>query len=212
MTEIRSFEGNPFAENTYLVINEKKDCLIIDPGCYFDTERQELIGYIRDHGLKPLRLINTHCHLDHIFGNRLVCAEYGLKPEIHRLDQPILDGSVQAGLMYNVPFEPSPPPGRYLEEGEKILLGNDELEVLLTAGHSPGSITLFHKREKWLISGDVLFRQSIGRTDLPLGDLDTLLRSIREKLFPLGDEVRVYPGHGPGTTIGEEKKDNPFLQ
>ncbi len=212
MTEIRAFEGNPFAENTYLVINGEKDCLIIDPGCYFDTERQELIGFIRDQGLNPRRLINTHCHLDHIFGNRLVCSEFGLKPEIHRLEQPILDGSVQAGLMFNVPFDPSPPPGRYLEEGERILLGSEELKVLFTPGHSPGSISLFHEREKWVIGGDVLFRQGIGRTDLPFGDMDTLLRSIREQLFTLGDDVRIYPGHGPVTTIGEEKRDNPFLR
>lgn len=212
MTEIQVFRFNPFQENSYLLINDKRDCLIIDPGCYFENERIEITEAIRSQGLKPIRLINTHCHLDHIFGNRLVLTNYGLGPEIHRLEQPVLDASPQAATMFNTPFEPSPPVKGYLEQGDKINLGEIELEILLTPGHSPGSICLYNEKEKYVISGDVLFSQSIGRTDLPGGDLDTLIHSIKSKLFQLGDETRVYAGHGEPTTIGAERLNNPFLQ
>lgn len=212
MIEIEYFAFNPFQENTYLLINEKKDCIIIDPGCYFEEERKELLEYIEKGGLNVTRLLNTHCHLDHIFGNRLVARTYGVGLEIHPYEQPVLDRSPQAGAMYNVPFEPSPMPARYLGEGEKIAFGEQELEVLFTPGHSPGSVSFYCPGQEFVIGGDVLFYQSIGRTDLPGGDHPTLINSIREKLFVLPDTVTVYPGHGPSTTIGFEKQHNPFLQ
>jgi glyoxylase-like metal-dependent hydrolase (beta-lactamase superfamily II) len=211
MIEIKSFVYNPFQENTYLLINEKKQCFIIDPGCYFTNERNSMMDAIASEGLKPLRLLNTHCHLDHIFGNKLVFDKYGLKPEIHPLEQPVLDRSPQAGQMYNIPFEPSPTPGNYLKEGEKIVWEDDELEVIFAPGHSPGSICFYCKKQQFLIGGDVLFRESIGRSDLPGGSFEILERSIREKLYVLPDEVIVYPGHGPETTIDHEKRNNPFV-
>lgn len=211
MLEIQCFTFNPFQENTYLLINEKKDCIIIDPGCYFEEERKELLTYIEKEGLKVTRLLNTHCHLDHIFGNRLVAKTYGVGLEIHMLDKIVLDRSPEIGKMYNVPFEPSPEPVRYLEEGEKIRFGEYELEVLFTPGHSPGSVCFYNVDQQVLIGGDVLFYQSIGRTDLPGGDHQTLINSIQQKLFVLPDEVTVYPGHGKPTTIGFEKKNNPYL-
>jgi glyoxylase-like metal-dependent hydrolase (beta-lactamase superfamily II) len=211
MLEIQCFTFNPFQENTYLLINEKKDCIIIDPGCYFEEERKELLAYIEKEGLNVTRLLNTHCHLDHIFGNRLVAKTYGVGLEIHMLDKIVLDRSPEIGKMYNVPFEPSTEPARYLEEGEKIQLGNDELVVLLTPGHSPGSVCFYCAGQQFIIGGDVLFYQSIGRTDLPGGNHQTLINSIQEKLFVLPDDVTVYPGHGEPTTIGFEKKNNPFL-
>lgn len=210
--EIQHFTFNPFQENTYLLINGKKDCIIIDPGCYFEEERKQLLDYIEKEGLKVTRLLNTHCHLDHIFGNRLVAKTYGVGLEIHPQDKIVLDRSPEIGKMYNVPFEPSPEPVRFLEDGEKILFGEDELEVLLTPGHSPGSVCFYAASQQFIIGGDVLFYQSIGRTDLPGGNHQTLLKSIREKLFVLPDDVRVYPGHGPSTTIGFEKANNPFLK
>jgi glyoxylase-like metal-dependent hydrolase (beta-lactamase superfamily II) len=212
MMEIQHFTFNPFQENTYLLINGKKDCIIIDPGCYFEEERKQLLDYIEKEGLKVTRLLNTHCHLDHIFGNRLVAKTYGVGLEIHPQDKIVLDRSPEIGKMYNVPFEPSPEPVRFLEDGEKILFGEDELEVLLTPGHSPGSVCFYAASQQFIIGGDVLFYQSIGRTDLPGGNHQTLLKSIREKLFVLPDDVRVYPGHGPSTTIGFEKANNPFLK
>jgi glyoxylase-like metal-dependent hydrolase (beta-lactamase superfamily II) len=211
MLEIQCFTFNPFQENTYLLINEKKDCIIIDPGCYFEEERKELLAYIEKEGLNVTRLLNTHCHLDHIFGNRLVAKTYGVGLEIHMLDKIVLDRSPEIGKMYNVPFEPSVEPARYLEEGEKIQLGDDELVILLTPGHSPGSVCFYCAAQLFIIGGDVLFYQSIGRTDLPGGNHQTLINSIQEKLFVLPDDVTVYPGHGKSTTIGFEKRSNPFL-
>ncbi|WP_212001442.1 MBL fold metallo-hydrolase [Chitinophaga sp. HK235] len=211
MIEIQQFTFGPLQENTYLLINGKRECIIIDPGCYFQDERKELLQYIQTERLNVTRLLNTHCHFDHIFGNKLVADTFGVKPEIHKDDQVVLDNSQAVGAMYNIPFEPSPMPGRYLAEGEKIPFGGHELEVLLTPGHSPGSVSFYCPTQQFVIGGDVLFYQSIGRTDLPGGNHATLLRSIREKLFVLPDEVRVFPGHGPATTIGFEKKYNPFL-
>ncbi|WP_143309878.1 MBL fold metallo-hydrolase [Chitinophaga vietnamensis] len=211
MIEIQQFTFNPLQENTYLLINEKKECIIIDPGCYFQDERKELLQYIQTEGLNVTRLLNTHCHLDHIFGNKLVSDTYKVRPEIHKLEEVVLERSPQAGAMYNLPFEPSPLPGRFMEEGEKILFGKEEIEVLFTPGHSPGSVSFYCASQRFVIAGDVLFYQSIGRTDLPGGSHQTLLRSIREKLFVLPDDTRVFSGHGPATTIGFEKKYNPFL-
>lgn len=211
MIEIKHFTFNPFQENTYLLINDKRECIIIDPGCYFESERKELLTYIEKEGLKVTRLLNTHCHLDHIFGNRLVADTYGVGLEIHPLDAVVLERSPELGQMYGVPFEASPAPVRYFEEGEKIVFGDDELEVLLTPGHSPGSVCFYCAKEGFVIGGDVLFFQSIGRTDLPGGDHETLIKSIETKLFVLPDEVSVWPGHGKETTIGYEKQHNPFL-
>lgn len=212
MIEVTSFNFNPFQENTYLLINGKKDCFIIDPGCYYLSERKTLQDAIYHAKISPVRLLNTHCHLDHIFGNKLIHEMFGLKPWIHRLEQPVLDRSPQAGVMYNVPFDLSPNPEGYLEDKEKITLGEDELEVLLTPGHSPGSICFYCEKQKFLIGGDVLFRGSVGRTDLPGGNFGTLEKSIQERLYVLPDEVAVYPGHGAETTIGQEKKHNPFVK
>ncbi len=211
MIEIQQFTFNPFQENTYLLINGKRECIIIDTGCYFEEERKELLLYIEKEGLKVTRLLNTHCHLDHIFGNKLVAVTYGVGLEIHRADEIVLVRSPEVGAMYNVRFEPSPRPSAYLEEGDKISFGGVELEVIFTPGHSPGSVSFYCAAEKFLIGGDVLFYQSIGRTDLPGGNHATLLASIREKLFVLPDDTKVLPGHGPATTIGFEKRHNPFL-
>ncbi|ASZ10023.1 MBL fold metallo-hydrolase [Chitinophaga pendula] len=212
MTEIQYFTFNPFQENTYLLINEEKECIIIDPGCYFEEERKELLQYIEKRGLKVTRLLNTHCHLDHIMGNKLVATTYKVGLEIHQDDQVVLDRAPQSAAMYNVPMEPSPMPARYLETDEVFTFGQSTFKVLFTPGHSPGSVSFYCKEEQFLIAGDVLFYQSIGRTDLPGGNHETLLRSIREQLFVLPDEVKVYPGHGPATTIGYEKVHNPFLR
>jgi glyoxylase-like metal-dependent hydrolase (beta-lactamase superfamily II) len=212
MIEVKSFTFNPFQENTYLLINGKRECFIIDPGCYFTGEQNELRGIITSLGLTPVRLLNTHCHLDHIFGNHLIHQFYGLRPWIHAGEREILARSPQTALFYDLPFAPSPEPEGELEDGARISWGEDEWEVIHAPGHSPGSICFFLKAEKLLIGGDVLFRESVGRSDLPGGDPDVLERSIRERLYVLDDEVRVFPGHGPGTTIGHEKQHNPFVR
>lgn len=212
MTEIHQFAFNPFQENTYLLINAQHECLIIDPGCYFPEEQQLFLDFIEKRQLKVVGLINTHAHLDHIFGNRLVFMHWKLKPVLHQAELPILDAAPLSGQMYNIPFEPSPYPERFVTDGEIWSFGEARLRIIWAPGHSPGSICLYHVAEKWLIGGDVLFRESIGRTDLPGGDFPTLEASIRQRLYTLPDDVVVYPGHGPKTTIGYEKHHNPFIR
>ena len=211
MLEIKSFTFNPFGENTFLLYNEKKEVLIIDPGAYFEEERKTLLDFLSSEGLKPIRLLNTHCHVDHVFGNHLIFQKFGLKPEIHAAEKSVLDLAAAAGLQYNLPFTMPPDPQNFLDEKDTIALGEDVLSILFTPGHSPGSISFYCEKQSFLIGGDVLFRESIGRTDLSGGDHETLIKSIKEKLFSLPDETSVYSGHGPATTIGYEKQHNPFV-
>lgn len=211
MIHVASFTFNPFQENSYVLYDETKECIIIDPGCYTDNERKQLKSFIAKEGLKPVRLINTHCHLDHICGNAFIAKEYGLKLEAHEGEKVVLDASVDHGKMYGFVFEPSPAIENYLKEGEKITFGNSELDILYTPGHSPASISFYSAKDNFVIAGDVLFFMGIGRTDLPGGSHQTLLDSIRRELFTLPDETAVYNGHGQKTSIGFEKANNPFL-
>jgi glyoxylase-like metal-dependent hydrolase (beta-lactamase superfamily II) len=211
MTDIARFVFTPFQENTYVVYDDTQDCVIVDPGCYSQEEQDELTNFIENNELNPVKLLNTHCHVDHIAGNKFIGDKYNLKPYLHKEELPILQSAEDFGQAFGLTVQPSPPPEGYLQERDTITFGNTKLKVLFTPGHSPGSISFFNKEEQFIISGDVLFLKSIGRYDFPGGDLDTLLNSIREKLFPLGDEVVVYSGHGPETTIGFEKQNNPFL-
>lgn len=211
MLTIHFFEFSPISENTYLLYNESGDCLIIDPGCYFQAEEQQLKSFITAKKLKPKQLLNTHCHLDHVFGNRFVHETWGLPLYLHPLEKMVLDYAPEAGQRWNLPFRQYEGPLHFLKEGDLIRLGEDELRVIEAPGHSPGHICFYCEKQAFLIGGDVLFRRSIGRTDLPGGNHQQLLNSIRDKLFTLPDEVRVYPGHGESTTIGYEKRSNPFL-
>ena len=211
MLQIKSFQFSPIQENTYVLYNEHKDCIIIDPGCYFEAEKNELDQFILKEQLSPKMLINTHCHLDHVFGNKFVAAKYSLIPFIHQLEKEVLDYAPVSGLMYEMPFENYEGELQFLQEDQLIQLGDDILKVLFTPGHSPGSISLYCNTQSFVISGDVLFYRSIGRTDLPGGNLDTLLKSIKEKLFTLPEDTIVYSGHGQATNIGDEKKSNPYL-
>ena len=209
---VHALTFNPFEENTYIISAENGECMIIDPGCFDEGERTVLKQFLSDHQLTPVRLINTHCHIDHILGNAFVAKEYNLKLEIHKGELPVLEaGPVVAG-MYGVPYEKSPSPGSFIEEGEELSLNDHRLKVLFVPGHSPASICLYNAEDKWVVSGDALFYESIGRTDLPGGDYDTLINSIRIQLLTLPDDTAVYPGHGQKTTIGYEKMFNPFLQ
>jgi hydroxyacylglutathione hydrolase len=211
MIKIASFTFNPFEENTYLLFDETKECAIIDPGCHSVEEKQTLAQFIEAENLKPVKLLLTHSHIDHILGNNFVAGKYNLKPEVNELELPMLQNAKMIGQMYGIEVEPSPEPEIFLAEGNTVRFGNSELQVLFTPGHSRGSICFYNAEDKFVIAGDVLFNESIGRTDLPGGDYNTLIKSIREKLFNLPDDNKVYPGHGPATTIGHEKKHNPFL-
>jgi hydroxyacylglutathione hydrolase len=212
MLTIKSFTFNPVQENTYIVYNDAGECCIIDPGCYFSGEEEELKNFITDNGLKPLYLLNTHCHLDHIFGNRFVQKTYGLTLHIHPAEKQLLDLGPTQGQMWQLPFDNYDGEVVYINEGDEIKLGNEVLEVLLTPGHSPGHLCFYSKTHKFVIGGDVLFNGSIGRTDLPGGDFKTLEQSIKTKLYTLHEDVIVYPGHGDSTTIGDEIKTNPFVK
>lgn len=212
MIKVAYFTFNPLAENTYVLSNEKSNALIIDPGCYFTDEENTLKNYLAENGLSPVQLLNTHCHADHVFGNNWVYKNYGLELFFHENEKPVLEFAPVFANMYNLSFTNYNGPLRSLKEGDKIFLGEDMLEVLLTPGHSPASICFYCKAQNFVISGDVLFRESIGRFDLPGGNEEQLYKSVREKLYILPDETIVYPGHGEPTTIGHEKKYNPFVQ
>ena len=212
MIKVKVFTFSPVQENTYVLYNEQNKAIIIDPGCYFSAEQETLKMFIEDTRLEPIRLLNTHCHLDHVFGNKWVSETWGLELYIHPGEEEMLKLAPLSGEKWGLPFNNYEGPLNFLNEGDLVKLGEDALRVLLAPGHSPASICFYCEKQQLLIGGDVLFRESVGRTDLPGGDHATLLNSIRKQLFILPDEVMVYPGHGSTTTIGYEKDHNPFLQ
>ena len=212
MLTVQPFTFNPVQENTYVVYNEKGQCCIIDPGCYFASEEQELKDFMSQNGLKPVYLLNTHCHLDHIFGNRFIHKTYGLILHLHQLEKPVLELGTASGQLWQLPFDNYDGELKFIDEGEVIRIGDDEMHILFTPGHSPGSITFYSKENKFAISGDVLFQGSVGRTDLPGGDFSLLEESIKTKLYTLPEDVIIFPGHGESTTVADEMKTNPFVK
>ena len=211
--EIHQITFNTFQENTFILWDNTGDCIIIDPGCYEKNEELELVDFINKNNLNPVKLINTHCHIDHILGNKFVSEKWDLELYMNKIDLPLLEGAGDIARMYGFEnYKGSPYPKHYLEEGDILEFGESKLEILFTPGHAPGHICLFNKEEGFIVSGDVLFNGSIGRTDLPGGDFDTLIESIKTKLMTLQDETIVYCGHGPSTSIGRERISNPFLQ
>lgn len=211
MLYIESFTFNPFQENTYLLFDDKKRCWIIDPGMYSPQETAYLKQQIESRGLVPQAIINTHAHIDHILGINSLTSAYNIQFGLHEKDLPVLNNAMTSAMMFGLELAGVPKADFYINETEPLKLGDDTLEVRFAPGHSPGSIVFYYPAGKWLIGGDVLFNGSIGRTDLPGGNFDTLIRSIREQLFTLPDNTTVYSGHGPSTTIGREKSFNPFL-
>ena len=212
MLNVHVFSFNGFQENTYVLFDETNECVIIDPGCYSVSEQNELTNFINKKNLTPVKLLNTHCHIDHMLGNNFVAKKYKLGLEIHRADLPTLLATTEYGHLYGFTVDPSPYPSDFIDENSKITFGNSELEVRFTPGHAPGHVVFINHLHKFIINGDVLFLNSIGRTDLPGGDFDTLINSISTQLFTLPDDYTIYTGHGPITTIGNEKKFNPFVK
>lgn len=206
------FTFNPFAENTYILYDDSRECIIFDPGCSNQEEQNQLTDFIESNRLTPVKLINTHCHIDHVLGNKFVAEKYNLPLVSHEGEKSVLAMQPQVSSMYGIPYNPSPQITEFLSDGDQVTFGNTTLDVLFTPGHSPASISFYNKEEGIIIAGDVLFQGSIGRTDLPGGDFKTLEESIKQKFYVLPDEVVVYPGHGPSTTLGIEKKTNPFVR
>ncbi len=210
MLQLAQFTFNPFMEKTYVFYESQGEAWIIDPGCSNRAEEEQLNNFIARNNLTVTRLINTHCHIDHVLGNFFVKSRYNVPLYIHKLEEPVLRSVKVYAPAYGFERYNETSPDGWLQEGESLKLGSHELNVLFVPGHSPGHIALYNEENRWLLAGDVLFDGSIGRTDLPGGDYDTLIRSIHKKLFVLPDSVIVYCGHGPSTTIGKEKQTNPF--
>ncbi|MCZ4223887.1 MBL fold metallo-hydrolase [Pedobacter rhodius] len=212
MINIKLFTFNAYSENTYVLFDETKECVIIDPGMYEGFEQNELVSFIKENNLNPVLLLNTHCHLDHVFGNKFVFDTWGLKPQFHKGELQVLQSVPgYAPQMGFSKYELSPEPETFLEETGTVKFGNSTLELIFAPGHSPAHLCFYGKADGFLIGGDVLFYGSIGRTDLPGGNHQQLINNIETKLFKLPDAVKVYPGHGPATTIGFEKEHNPYF-
>ncbi len=211
--KIKLFIFNPFQENTYLLINENNECILIDPGCIDKEEKDRLKTYLEENKLELKRVLNTHLHLDHVFGNSFLAHQYGVKAEANQADEFLLkEMNRQAELFGISEVVEVVPLGSYLNEGDKIRLGNIELEVLHVPGHSPGSLVYYAPKDKCVFVGDVLFQRCIGRTDFAKGNFNELISGIRTKLLTLPDETVVFCGHGQRTTIGDEKRHNSFLR
>jgi glyoxylase-like metal-dependent hydrolase (beta-lactamase superfamily II) len=210
--EIISFTFNPFFENTYVIWDESsRECAIVDPGMADPAEEEQLKSFVKNNSLNVKFLINTHCHIDHVLGVAFVKEEYNPVYIIPEKDLLLFENAETQAQMFGVNLNKLPKPNKFLSESENIILGSASVSNLFTPGHSPGEFSLYAEDSKFCITGDVLFKESIGRTDLIGGDYNTLINSIRTKLFTLPDDVVIYPGHGDESTIGYEKQHNPFL-
>jgi glyoxylase-like metal-dependent hydrolase (beta-lactamase superfamily II) len=211
MMNIFKFVFSPIEVNTYILADESGDCAIIDCGCYNKTETEKFAGFITDRNLKPVLLLNTHCHLDHIFGNRFILEKYGLKTLSGESDEKNRKNAVPHARLFGLVMDEPPEPAAFITDNQVIKFGTTELVALNVPGHSSGSIAFYSEKNGCVFTGDALFSGSIGRTDLPGGDYDTLINSIKSKLFVLPPATVVYSGHGNETTIGNEMKSNPYF-
>ena len=209
---IEVFPFNPFQENTYVISDDNKNCVIIDPGCYEREEEQTLLAYINDNGLTPLALLNTHAHIDHVLGNSYIIEKFKLDYYLHTDDIATLNAVPNYAHAYGFQgYKTSPQPTHILKGGEKLKFGEIEFDVLFTPGHAPGHVVFYNAQNKFVINGDVLFKGSYGRVDLPGGSMEVLKKTIAEIMFQLPEDTTVFCGHGPSTTIGAEKRTNYIL-
>lgn len=211
MIKIAVLPFNPFQENTLIVSDHTGEAIIIDAGNYSQQENAALDKYIADNDLKPVMAVNTHGHIDHILGVGHVKGKYGIPFALHGDDIFLVDSAPAHGQIYGFNLAQAPVVDIDLKGQETIKFGESELQIIHTPGHTPGHINLYDPENKMLITGDTLFKESIGRTDLPGGDYSWIMKSILEKIMPLGGEVRFYPGHGPSSTLGHEAMYNPFI-
>lgn len=209
--EIYRLVFNPIEVNTYILADQSGDCAIIDCGCYDKDEFSELTGFIEERKLNPVLVLNTHCHLDHIFGNGFMLEKYNLGAFFHKDDESNRKMAVNHALIFGLSMKTPPGPAGYLTDGQKISFGQTELKSIHVPGHSAGSLAFYNEKEKVIFTGDALFEGSIGRTDLPGGNYERLINSITKKLFTLPSETAVCPGHGNKTSIGTEIESNPYF-
>lgn len=209
---VKTFTFNPFQENTYLVYDETNEAIVIDCGCILDYEKKAFQQYVIENELKIVKVMNTHLHLDHQFGNKFLNNTYNIAPLAHIEDEFLLENVKSQGAMFGIPVkEDAQMLSGYISDNEEFKFGNTSFIAYHVPGHSPGSVAFYFEKDNAVFVGDVLFKGSIGRTDLPKGDYATLIRSIQNRLLPLPDSTVVYSGHGPTTTIREEKSNNPYL-
>jgi hydroxyacylglutathione hydrolase len=208
---IKAFCFNPFYENTYIIYEDLGEAWIFDPGCSNNQEEKELVSFIELNDLKLTKLLLTHAHIDHILGIDFIYKKFGLKAQMHELENDIFNAAFQVSLIYGVPYHAPDEIGDYIVDNQILIFNNNKIDCIWTPGHSPGSVCFHFNDSHIVIGGDVLFEGSIGRTDLPGGNHNALIKSIKTRLYPLGNEVTIYPGHGGVTTIGQEKLTNPFL-
>lgn len=211
--EIEIFVNNPWQQNTVVLYDHTGEAVIIDCGCLGDEEENQIKNFLTEKHLKPVALLDTHLHIDHIFGNNFVKKSFGLEAQAGVADNYLIEHAVEYAAMLGITgITPPPPVGKFLSDGDVVKFGNSELKVIAVPGHSPGSLCFYSEADQLLIAGDVLFAGSVGRSDLPGGNGRQLIEGIKSKLLCLPDDVKVIPGHGPETTIGEERRHNPFLK
>ena len=211
MIKVHTFTFGPFQENTFLLEGTDGSCIIVDPGMSNPSEQEELDAFISSKGLNVQRLLNTHGHIDHVLGNKYICDTYSTVVEAHPLAAQTIAMAEMSSKMYGIPYDPSPEIAVELNEGDTINLDGDTLDILFTPGHAPGHIVFVNHHERWVVNGDVLFKGSVGRVDLPGSNPPDLVKSILEKMYTLPEDYVVYTGHGPSTTIGAEMESNPFV-
>lgn len=213
MMQVHRFTFNPIQENTYVVFDDSKQCVLIDCGNFYPKEDKELADFIYQHELTPVRILNTHLHLDHSFGNAFVFSKYSIKPEANQADEFLIEKMPQYVAAFSLDHCPNVQPlGAYIKNGDYIKFGNDiKLQVIETPGHTPGGVCFYEEKEKTLFSGDSLFFGSIGRTDLPKGNQENLVHSLQNNILTLPEDVIVRPGHGKTTSIGYEKQYNNYI-
>lgn len=210
--KIKPFVFNNFAVNSFVIYDEdSKECIIVDPGCITEEEQKVLTQFISENKLTPIKMVNTHCHIDHVAGTKFVVDTYDIPFYAHEGDMENLENTVRAGELYGMRITPPAKVDQFINGGDKVKLGKQFLNIMHLPGHSKGSVAIHAQDEKFVVVGDVLFNGSVGRTDLSGGSLDELMHSIKNVLFKLEDDVTVYTGHGPETTIGNEVRSNPFL-
>jgi glyoxylase-like metal-dependent hydrolase (beta-lactamase superfamily II) len=209
--DIKVLVFNAFQVNTYVVYHSNGECLLVDPACYTAREQGQLTRFLDEHQLTVKHVVNTHSHVDHVLGAGYVYQTYGIKPKIHRQGLVFYDHLVAHAHSFGFDLDEVVVPEEFLSDGDHLMLGDETLRILYTPGHADGSICLAYDTGQWIITGDLIFNGSIGRTDLPTGNLECLLTSVREKIFPNPDDYTLYPGHGQPTTIGFERRNNPYL-